>query len=543
MNVLTTLELRNFAIVDEVRLELGPGLNVLTGETGAGKSILVDALGLLAGARPDTGYIRTGEASALVQATFTGAAITTAARRLAANGRHTARLDGEVVTVAELTEAGSSLLAIFGQHAGQLLADTHAHQSQLDRLLPATAQRTQARYRAALHEHQRTGRRIAELRGAERDRARQLDILGFQIDEIDEARIDPGADAEIAQRLTAQRNAERLAQGAAQATALLSEGEGTVLDLLAEAQRALDGAARFHATPAALAAELREVAVSAQAVSAELVAFLDAFEADSAELERLEARQATLEGLKRKYGDGLEAVLAYRDAAAAERATLAGADAELDAAERRLEALEAQLVELGTSLSAARKRGAKRLGRGVLDHLAKLGMPNASFEVGLVPHRGFGPYGLERVTFLFSANLGEPPTTLQSVASGGELSRVMLALNLVTGSSLPTLVFDEIDAGIGGKTARSVGALLRRLSAAHQVLVVTHLPQVAAYADTQFTVHKLEQGGRTTTRVERLDPEERERELARMLSGAVTEASRLNARELLAEAGVGTSAA
>ena len=535
--MLDALELKDFAIVDELRLEFGPGLNALTGETGAGKSILVDALTLLAGARADTGMIRAGCPSALVQGFFTDeeGQEFTASRRLQAEGRSSARIDGEVVTVTELAERLGALVAVHGQHAAQALAQADEPRRRLDRLIDDTGRSSLHRYRELYQELQRDRRRLEELRASGRERERRLDILRFEIEEIDGARLRPGEEPELRERSERLRHAEKIVQNAASAHALVSDGERSALALLATATRDLENAARFHSDLAPLAGELAEASRALQATGAEIESFLADFDIDPAELDRVESRLAAIEALERKYGESVEAVIAYRNEAAAELERLESADYDAEELQRRVERLGEELATLGAAISTARRAAAGSLDAQVTELLAQLGMAGARFEVRLEALAEPGPFGFERIRFDFSANPGEPLADLAASASGGELSRVMLALDVVTGSDKPVLVFDEVDAGIGGKTARAVGSLLQRLSREHQVLVVTHLPQVAAFADAQYYVEKQGKEGRTVTRVHRLEPHEREQELARMLSGNVTEASLRNARELVAE--------
>lgn len=537
--MLRTLELRDFAIVDELVLELGAGFNALTGETGAGKSILVDALGLLVGDRAEAGLIRAGSDSALVQGLFEGAPFTSAARRLSRSGRHSARLDGEVVTVAELAERGSQSIAVFSQHAATELARASRQRDQLDRLLEPEARSELVSHRQRFRREREVAQRLSELRSAGRERARRLEMLAFQIDEIDAAELSEGEDERLETEVGALRNAERIAQGASRAFAALADAEGNAVERGAEGLRELAAAGRFEPTLAALAADLEQAVSALQAVGSEVETFLADFDADPERLDNIEARLARLEALKRKYGASLTEVLAFRDAARAERDRLSHADEDTRALEAEAAELAAALGASAASLSDARRAAARALEGGVRPLLAELGMGDARFEVEVVPDERGGPDGRDNVRFLFVAHPGEPLAPVSEVASGGELSRIMLALQLVTGSDLPVLVFDEVDAGIGGRTARAVGALLKRLSERHQVLVVTHLPQVAAFADTQFSVSKRVASERTVTRVERLEREARVDELARMLSGRVTDASRRHAEELLEQAASG----
>lgn len=530
--VLLALELKDFAIVDTLRVELAPGLNVLTGETGAGKSILIDALALLCGGRAESSVVRDGAGSALVQAEFDDPQVASLSRRIPAAGRSSARLNGELVTIGELAEAGAGLVAIFGQHASQTLLDGGEQRKLLDRLLPPAQQAQLARYREAYRRYQATVKELSALRTAARERARRRDVLAFQLQEIDDAKLSPGEDERLYQEAEALRHAERIRHGVASAVQLLSEAEPNALALAVHALRELDGAARYHRELQALAADLRASVTGLQAVGEELSSFLAGFEVEPGRLEAVETRLHRLDTLKAKYGDSVEAVLAYRAEAAAELAGLEQIDETIGEREALSHALQAELEALGGDLSRARQEAAARLEAEVRALLGPLGMPSAVFRVVLEP-QPLGPHGQDKVTFHFSANLGEAPAPLADVASGGELSRLMLALNVVTGSDVPTLAFDEVDTGIGGQAARAVGALLKQLARDHQVLVVTHLPQVAAYADAQFFVDKLERAGRTVTRVTRLEPAEREAELARMLSGAVTEKALAHARELL----------
>ncbi|MEJ2292009.1 MAG: DNA repair protein RecN [Deinococcales bacterium] len=534
--MLRTLELRDFAIVDELALELEPGFNALTGETGAGKSILVDALSLLTGARADAGLIRAERDAALVQGLFEGAPFASASRRLSRNGRHNARIDGEVVTVGELEERSAELVAIFGQHGATDLVRPQVQRRQLDRLLTETERDALQRHRAGFRRYREVLGQLNELREASRDRARQLDMLAFQIEEIDAAKLEPAEETRLEAEVERLRHAERIALSAGHAFAALADAEGNAVERAAEALRELRSAGRFDATLAALANDLEQATTALEAVAAEVEGFLSDFEADPARLDAVEARLARIEALRRKYGATVADVLAFRERAAQERERLDHAEADSQALEQEATALADELAASAADLTSARRRAAGDLCHRLTPLLAELGMGQARFEVELAETQEPGPDGRDHVRFLFVAHPGEPLAPVADVASGGELSRLMLALHLVTGSDSPVLAFDEIDAGIGGRTARAVGALLKRLSERHQVLVVTHLPQVAAFADAQYSVTKAEAGERTVTRVSRLDHNARLEELARMLSGGVTEASLRHAEELLEQA-------
>lgn len=533
--MLTRLELTNFAIVDNLKLDLSPGLNVLTGETGAGKSILIDALSILIGGRAETSWIRTGSESSLIQGLFSDGT-ESAARRISANGRNTARLDGELVSVSELAERLGNLVVIHGQHASQTLQSSSEQRKLLDRLLSDKDQNKLEHYRKTYAAYQRICKELDELREATRERARRIDILQFQVTEINAAKLKKDELETLKGLLETLRFAEKITTNASKAVNALNSADVNAVDLIAEAVKDLELAGRYNKTLESLANDLREALSSVSAVAGEVESFLGDFEADPKQLELLENRMALIETLQRKYGESVESILKYRDEAQEELNILTNADANMEALEKEQGELLESLKSLANDLSNARKKVAKKLSDAVTKEIKPLGMGNAVFQVSVGKNETLSPHGQDDITFLFSANLGEELALLSDVASGGELSRVMLGLNVVTGSDVPILAFDEVDAGIGGKTARAVGCLLKQLAKDHQVLVVTHLPQVAAFADAQFYVEKKEMDKRTVTRVMRLEPHERELELARMLSGSTSDAAIANARELISEA-------
>jgi DNA repair protein RecN (Recombination protein N) len=533
--VLRAIELREFAIADAVTVPLRPGLNVLTGETGAGKSLVIDALALVTGGRADAGVVRAGADAALVQLHFEeGGPLATAARRIVPEGRNLARLDGEVVTVAELQEALDPLVGIFGQHAYRTLLDAQQQRITLDRALDAAGQRALAAYREAHGALVTAETALADLRSAAADRERRLALLRHDRDELEAAALRAGESDELDGLLTTLRQVDRVRAAAARALDALEGREGAAIDALAEAQRSLDAATR-HAPPlVALATDLRAALDGAQAVATELEAFLHDLDADPTALDRAEARRAELDRLFRKHGADEEALLARRGEVADELAALERQVAD----EADLEATRARWArrrqEVGDVLSTARAAAAAALAPAVTEALHELALPHAAFAVALEPLERPGGHGLERIEFRFRANPGEGEGPLSAVASGGELSRVMLALHAVAGSDRPVLAFDEVDAGVGGRTGRAVGRVLHGLARGRQVLVVTHLAQIAAFADHHLVVEKSAAAGRTLARVASVEGEERVRELARMLAGDDGPTARAHAEELLA---------
>ncbi len=535
--MLRFLELRDFALIERLELELAPGLNAFTGETGAGKSILVDALLQLAGNRADSGLIRAGCDTALVQAEFTGESRSlTLTRRLQTGSRSSARVDGEQVKLGELARTAAPVIAIHGQHAAIELADQSGHLHLLDRLLPEAAREQLGRHQELHAQWNGVTSELAALRDTVAERIRRLDTINWQLEEIRAARLEPGEEEELRATLGELRHADAVAAGGSEALARLTEADESAISALAAANRALDAAARHSSALQPLAEEIRQSLAAVQATASELEAFLADFTADPEQLERTESRLALLERLKRKYGTDADEILAYATLLEQEQQQLQEADDNIALLENRLAELATRLQESAAQLTVARQEAAGRLEHSLLAHLARLGMGESRFQVAFSQLPAPGRFGAEQVRFTFSANPGEPLRDLAEVASGGELSRLLLALNLVAGAEQPVLVFDEVDAGTGGKAALAIGNLLRQLAASRQVLVVTHLPQVAAFAHVQYHVSKQERGGRTLTSVARLDEAGRRDELARMLAGKSSEASLRAAAELLEQA-------
>ena len=560
--MIETLRIEHLAIVDRVELEFGPGLNAITGETGAGKSIVLGALGLLAGARATSDSVREGSEEAAVEAIFRTehlpqleAALASRGlesrdhqlvlrRTVSRSGRGRARVGGQLVPVATLTELFTGRIEISSQHDSQALLRPDVHGRLLDESggLGSPREAVSSAFAAlrALDEE------LVSLREAARERTRRADFLSFQVNEIDEARLDPAEAAPLRARRGRLAHAGRLREEGGAALSMLAgdplgNEDANAADLLGEAARRLEVLARIVPDLTPAATRLEALAVEARDAALELERYLDEVEADPAELAAADERLHQIEQLQRKYGASVEEVLRFRDTASAELAGLEGADerAERLAAER--DRAVQSLATAARSLSRGRARAARKLARGVQDSLRQLAMPNARFEIGLEPldpPQGFpsGAGGLERPEFHFTANEGEPLRALRRIASGGELSRAFLAIKqaLRATDAGMVLVFDEVDAGIGGATADRVGRVLADLAASHQVLCITHLPQIAASADTHFRVEKSGRGGRAGVRISRVEGAERVEEIARMAGGRkVGEATRRHARELL----------
>jgi DNA repair protein RecN (Recombination protein N) len=539
--VLLELAVRDLGVIPELRLVLGPGMTAVTGETGAGKTMVVDAIELLVGGRADPMLVRTGASEAWVEGRFVrpgdqsdgdepGEVVLS--RAIPRNGRSRAYIDGRLATAGELAAVGAALVDLHGQHAHQSLLHPAAQRESLDRfggvdLDPLRA----ARYDVALVVDELTA-----LGGDERARARELDLVRYQVGEIDGAALE-GPDED--ERLEAEEDllADAAAHRAAASGALAalsgdgngaSDGAASASDAVGAAVAAVAGRAPFRDAEArlrALAAELTDVA-------AELRAAGESIDEDPARLDVVRERRQLLHDLRRKYGDTLADVLSEGERLRARLAQLEDHDrraAELDAA-----LIEARKVEAAAAavVAASRREAAPALAQRIQTNLADLAMSKAQVAIEV---RGDDPG--DDVEVLLAANPGTPPLPLAKVASGGELARTMLALRLVLTGAPPTLVFDEVDAGIGGTAALAVGRSLARLAGKHQVLVVTHLPQVAAYADEQVQVAKQSDDAATVSQARVLDRPERVVELSRMLSGQPdSDAARTHAAELLASA-------
>ena len=523
---LERLEVSRLATIEALTLDLSGGLSVFTGETGAGKSIIVDALGLLLGGRANSDLVRTGEADLLVGGFW---AEESASRRVTVQGRSTARLSGEVVTLRELSDFAEERLTIHWQHSAQSLLSPARQRALLD---DRSAEAARA-YGQAHSAWRQAAERLERLRTSERERARQLDLLTYQAEEIAAVAPKEGEEEPLRAELDRLANLDLIASGAAEALSRLAGEELSAQGLVGDAVRALSGAARYEPNVAQLQRELREALSALEAVAGELRAVSEASAPDPEELARVETRLAQLAKLQTKYGPGITDVLRYQAELAGQLAGLHRDESDAGRLEGELQSLAAEVTARGRALGEARRAVAAPLAEQLQGVIRQLGMPHArlSFELTTLPEPG--PHGLEEVSLLFSANPGEAAGPLASVASGGELSRVMLAISTVTGAHTPSVVFDEVDAGVGGAAALAVAAQLAALARDRQVMVVTHLAQIAAKADHHFKVEKALEGGRTVTRVRELSGHERLEEVARMLSGDASEAALRHARELV----------
>ena len=546
--MLTELRIRNFAVIEEAELSLAAGLNVLSGETGAGKTIVMTALGLLLGGRASPELVRMGAREAVVEGLFEIEGETSIAgasewidpdnphqmiirRVIAEGGRSRVSINGNTATVQALVQLGDALIQIYGQHEQQSLLQRENHLLILDRHAGLEAE--VAAYRE-LYQHSRESRvRLSELERHEQERGDLLELARFRVSELENAHLAAGEDVALTAERSVLTNATRLAEAASAAEHALYGAESAAVDLVSSARSRLADAAAID--PALNGAV--EMIVAAQAnleeAARELSAYAAKIEADPVRLEQVEARLQELSRLKRKYGGTIESALEVLARSRAEMGELEASAETRAAAEAEIQRLLEQLFIAAQRISSRRERDALDLKRGMEGELKTLGMRNAEFDARIghltaaeaeFSHNGLaaGPSGIDTIEFYLATNLGQLPIPIQRFASGGELSRVMLALKRLEAQrrSVATLIFDEVDAGIGGAVAEIVGRKLKQLSRFHQVLCVTHLAQIAAFADSHFVVEKEERGGSTRSCVSELKSQERAAEIVRMLGGA-----------------------
>ena len=559
--MLALLRIRNFAIIQEAALEFGAGLNVLSGETGAGKTIILTALGLLLGERASPDMIRTGEKAAIVEALFdiegevpgldtpeTGKRELLVRRVIAEGGRSRVTIGGELATVQSLARIGAALVQVYGQHEQQSLLRAENHREILDRYARLDGQI--AAYRTAFERTRELEIHLGDLGRRERERADLLELARFRLTELDRAGMSPGEDQALGAERVVLANASRLAAAAAEVEASLYGAEGAAVDAVAAAETRLIEAATLDAKLGEPLEMIKTARANLEEAARALSAYAGRIEADPARLEEIDNRIQELARLKRKYGGSIDSALETLVRARAEIAELENVAESKAGAERALALALDDLAARAKNLSARRIAAAAELRRKMETELKSLGMRSPGFEPRLVPlgadeaaftHQGarLGAAGADAVEFHIAPNLGQPPMPLAKIASGGELSRVMLSLKRLEAQQrgVATMIFDEVDAGIGGEVATVVGRKLGQLSRYHQILCVTHLAQIAAFAQTHFHVEKEERRGSTRSRVALLPEAARADELARMLGGeASSEKFRRAARELLERA-------
>ena len=534
--MLTDLIIKNFAIIETLHATFSSGFNVLTGETGAGKSIIIDAVNLLLGGRARGEVIRTGEEEASVEAVFDLGSDVDFVRKLDAaglsdgtdfmvrrivsrNGKNRIFINGSPVSLTQLRELAGGLVNIYGQHEHQSLQRSETHLGLLDHFagLQADVNQYQEVYRGYLH----LQKRMENLERSERDRQQRLDMLAYQQQELLNAQLQVGEDTELERERSLLLHAEKLAATTSGGYESLYSGESAVCDAIAALASQLEALQQVDEKLGSLAETLRGHQYGLEDLAEELRTYSENLDFEPERQQQVEDRLALLANLKRKYAPSLDGLIEYLSEITQELDELNDIDSVRDEIKRELSAQRDILLKTGQALSRRRKKAAADLSETVENELADLAMPQARFIMQLKALVDPCENGMEAGEFYLAANPGEAPQPLAKIASGGELSRIMLALkrSVPEGDGVNTLIFDEVDAGIGGEAATAVGEKISRLGVTHQVLCVTHLPQVAAFSDHHYRVAKEENSGRTTTTLTPLDEEERVVEVARMLGG------------------------
>jgi DNA repair protein RecN (Recombination protein N) len=551
--VLLELVIENYAVVERLRVQFHPGLNLLTGETGSGKSILVDAVGLLLGGRASADMIRTNEARARIGGIFEVRGHTRLLRLLEPAGIQAE--DGELLIERELLAGGKSrafvgsrpvaasllkdlspfLADIHGQHDQQLLFSSEAQRDMLD----AFARHAELLERVAcLYDRWRTSAaELEELERSEQEKLRLLDLWSFQRKEIESAAVEAGEDSALDQERRVLQNVQRLHESAESAYAAVYDSPESAVSLTRSAAKRVDELCRIDSSLDGLREHLKTADLSLQEVAYTLRDYLSRLEANPARLEEIESRLAAIDRLKRKYGQSIAEILSFLETVRGQIEAVETAGERMEALRREREQLAAEFEKVAAELTERRRTAAGKLEKRVEAELAQLAMEGTRFRIEVFP-APWSSEGADRVDFLVSPNLGEEPRALEKVASGGEISRIALALKTcltgAEGSQVRTLIFDEVDAGVGGSAAEGVGRRLKNLAATSQVLCVTHLPQIASFADHHYRVEKRDSKGRTIAAIEELDAAGRTREVGRMLSGQkLTPEALKNAEQLI----------
>lgn len=555
--MLLELNISNFALIDNVRISLEEGLNILTGETGAGKSIIIDAVSVVLGERADTEIIRTGAKKAMVEALFDCSRMEgledilspmgieleedkmVVLSREIRNGRSISRINGRTVSLSCVRELSKHLIDLHGQHQHQSLLDASNHLEILDQFGGDKIIERRSSVGELYRELEKARKTLDDMTRNEMERQRNIDLYSYQVQEIDDADLKPGEDDVLSRKREVMLNAEKIYQSLAQSYQLLYQSDDmvmTVVDGLNQIGSLLSPFIHMDTSIKEFHDVVNSSYLSLKEISRDIRNYLETVAFDQEELNKIEERLDLINRLKRKYGHTIEEILEYRDEKAKELNRLMNSEQEMKKIKEKIEHLEGKLGKECETLSQQRYEAAGLLEQNVTKQIQKLGMENGVFSVKIEKTKGFTSKGMDAIEFLFSANLGEPLKPLGKIVSGGEMSRIMLAIktSLANTDRIPTLIFDEIDAGISGRTAQVVAQQLAEVSRKHQVICVTHLPQIASMADNHFLIKKEEKDGHTYTRIQVLDEDSKIQELARLLGGAkVTELTIKHAGEML----------
>lgn len=531
------ISIRNFAIIEETEIDFENGLNIITGETGSGKSIVIEAVSLALGSRADSAFVRHGTQKAVVQLAgeLDGEEIVIT-REISSAGKNLCRLNGQLVTLTQLQETCRRLADIHGQYDNQSLLNPDNHIRLVDSYHQDEIAPARQSFDEAYSAYHEVHGRLTRLLARERDDLKKMDFYRFERDEIDQANLTPGEDESLAEQATLLQNSEKIFAGIETAYSLLNDGEAAATSALGIGLSALQSISDFSKDIAAVTEDFADLYYRLEDISASLREIRERITFTPEELDNTLARLSLIDGLKRKYGSTIEEILAYRDRIDEELSQIENFDQVKAQLEADTKAAYATLSEKAARLTEVRKASAQELSGCIEKELHDLNFTSAQLSIDFQTPDTIGPDGNDIVEILISTNKGEPLKPLVKVASGGEISRIMLAIKNITGTydNIPTMIFDEIDAGISGITASIVGRKLKEIAENHQIICITHLPQIAACGDTHYRIFKEENDSSTFTTVQQLSAENTVDEIARLLGGEnITETTRKSAEELL----------
>lgn len=549
--MLLELTIKNIALIESLRIEFSQGFNVLTGETGAGKSIVVDCVNLVLGGRADRDIIRTGADKGMVQALFdiSGNAqaqsfaselglevedgLVAVSRELSRNGRNICRISGIIMPLTTLKQLTGYLVDVHGQHEHQALMNPAKHMDFLDNFGGDDHASLKTSIAQLYTERNAIGMQLKKLMQDASEKERLCDILSFQVQEISAAHLKQGEEEKLTKKLAMLENSEKIRTSVEEAYTLVYQGDGRMLsaqEALLQASEAMNRIASIDERFTSLSARLREVYYSAQDMGYELQALMDGLNSDPEMLDKIAGRLDLIKRLERKYGSTVDEVISFGEEASRRLEELNSSENSIDGLKKKYKAADARLREICACLSETRKVSAEKLAELICLQLADLGMSKTRFEVRVEPESKPSASGMDRIEFMISPNPGEPLRPLAAIASGGEISRIMLALKVISMDcdGVDSMIFDEIDTGVSGRMAQVVGEKMCLIAKNRQVLCVTHLPQIAALGDTHFLVEKISGDNRTDSNVRKLDRDGRVRELSRLVGGAEDSESSLS---------------
>ena len=532
------ISISDFAIIRNTEIDFEDGLNIITGETGSGKSIVIEAVSLALGSRADSGYVRHGAKKARVQlqADLDGEEVILA-REVSAAGKNLCRVNGELVTRGRIAEEARKIADIHGQYDNVSLLDPERHLTLVDQFHKAEIRPYLDAFREAYHAYRETRLKLEKLVKEERENRRKIDFYTFELKEINEADLRPEEEEGLSDRLSVLKNSEKIFAAAGAASSLLTDGENDVLSLLGEAERSLGSISSYSAELTEIHEGVSGAYYELQDLAERIRRIADGSDFDPSEVDQVISRLEQIDRLKKKYGADIPEILAYRDRIAGELSLIENFDEEKEKLEKETKERLAALKEKAEDLTLFRTKTARELSAAIEAELHDLNFKDAKLVLQIRKAPAITQNGQDECEIMISTNPGEPLKPLAKTASGGEISRIMLAIKNVTGDydNVPTMIFDEIDAGISGITASVVARKLKEISREHQIICITHLPQIAAAGDVNFRIYKDTENGATFTHVEKLSEEGRRDEIARLLGGdSITDTTRKSAEELIA---------